>query len=71
VTFRCLWLALPCDKVEVKTAEKNRFEKLTRLKSPFGRLLHLFLVPEWDLSLGYCSSAEVVNERVAASVDSN
>lgn len=37
--------------------------ELTRLKSPFGRLLHLFLVPECDFSLGYHSAEEVANDR--------
>jgi hypothetical protein len=36
--------------------------KLTRLKSPFGRLLHLFLVPECDFNLGYQSADEVIND---------
>ena len=39
--------------------------KLTRLKSPFGRLLHLFLVPECDFNLGYQSADEVVNDLEA------
>ena len=36
-------------------------DRLTRLKSPFGRLLHLFLVPECDFNLGYQSADEVAN----------
>lgn len=36
--------------------------ELTRLKSPFGRLLHLFLVPECDFSLGYQRADEVAND---------
>jgi len=36
--------------------------KLTRLKSPFGRLLHLFLVPECDFNLGYQRADEVAND---------
>lgn len=36
--------------------------RLTRLKSPFGRLLHLFLVPECDFNFGYQSADEVAND---------
>jgi len=36
--------------------------ELTRLKSPFGRLLHLFFVPECDFNLGYQSADEVAND---------
>lgn len=36
--------------------------KLTRLKSPLERLLHLFLVPECDFNLGYQSAEEVAND---------
>ena len=41
---------------------RSQGQKLTRLKSPFGRLLHLFLVPECDFNLGYQSADEVVND---------
>ena len=34
----------------------------TRLKSPFGRLLHLFLLPECDFNLGYQSADDVVKD---------
>ena len=44
---------------------KSHRRKLTRLKSPFGRLLHLFLVPECDFNLGYQSVDEVVNDLEA------
>ena len=36
--------------------------KLTRLKSPLERLLHLFLVPECDFNLGYQSAEEVAKD---------
>ena len=32
------------------------------MKRPFGRLLHLFLVPECDFSLGYQSADDVAND---------
>jgi len=32
------------------------------LKRPFGRLLHLFLVPECDFNLGYQSADDVAND---------
>ena len=34
----------------------------TRLKSPFGRLLHLFLLPECDFNLGYQNADDVVKD---------
>ena len=47
------------DNSEIRSPAKSR--KLTRLKSPFGRLLHLFFVPECDFNLGYHSADEVAN----------
>ena len=32
------------------------------MKRPFGRLLHLFLVPECDFNLGYQSADDVAND---------
>jgi hypothetical protein len=61
----------------------SQSRKLTRLKSPFGRLLHLFFVPECDFNLGYQSTDEVENDleperkpitafnRVVAEVEEN
>ena len=65
------------------TGKSGQSQKLTRLKSPFGRLLHLFLVPECDFNLGYQSEEEVANDlepdrkpitafsRVVAEVEEN
>lgn len=48
---------------ESKGSSRDQSRELTRLKRPFGRLLHLFLVPECDFSLGYHSAEEVANDR--------
>ena len=41
---------------------------LTRLKSPFDSDFQRFLLPLCDLSLGYCASADVENDRAVGAI---
>jgi hypothetical protein len=68
--FKWLCPAFPCRQKTGKESAFtfNRHERKirggepTRLKSPFGRLLHLFLLPECDFNLGYQSADDVVSD---------
>ena len=61
MTVTCLSLEFAFSIREGNDKAKSQRRRLTRLKSPFGRLLHLFLVPECDFNLGYQRADEVVN----------
>lgn len=62
MTVTCLSLVFTFNIHNGNHGIGSRGRKLTRLKSPFGRLLHLFLVPECDFNLGYQSAEEVAND---------
>jgi len=59
----CLSLEFAFSIRNSNSGARSQRRKLTRLKSPFGRLLHLFLVPECDFNFGYQSADDVVNDR--------